>query len=904
VKKTTTMAVLGLILCLAVLIGGWEQATVQAQDPLVLPVDQIIIKYKDDANLNQAAQAQASSQLQRLSDVAGASIDYFRPMSGYAHVMRLSEPLSMEDAINMTAQLAALPEVEYAEPDYKVFPLEEGPDIPLSSPNDTRYSELWHYFAPTAGTYGVNAPTAWDMITGASDVYIAILDTGITDHADLAGRWIGGYDLVSDANVANDGDGRDSDAHDPGDWLTDAESKDPPFSTVGCPVSDSSWHGTHVAGTIGAATNNNLGIAGLNWDSKIVPVRVLGKCFGYTSDIADGIRWAAGLSVPGTSLNSHPTKVINMSLGGYSPTGCSTTYQTAINAAHGEGATIVVSAGNSNANAGEYQPANCNNVVTVAATNRYGNRASYSNYGTAVDISAPGGGIGGGVLSTMNTGTQGPADDTYAFYQGTSMAAPHVSGVASLIYSLNPTLTPSQVLTILQSNVTAFPSGSTCNTSDCGSGIINAAAALAAVPDPRPKIPTLSPISNSSKSGSFTVDWDDVANADEYTLQEDDNSSFTSPSTAYGGTASQADINGKTGGTWYYRVRAENSSGTLGWSNTVSTVVKPDPPVLDAITNPGNTDSYSVTWSTSANADGYLLQEATTGTFDDATTRYMGADTQYTVTGQTGGFWYYRVRADSPSGTSDWSTTKSVFVNFSPLNPPNLLPITNPNQKDTFTIQWGDVLNATTYILEESDNPYFVNPVVVYSGAMEETLLTDRMSGNLYYRARAANASNQGPWSNSQSTEVQHQLYLPIVVSPCIPDPAGESNNIDDALIVCSGQIITGQVNDNDWDDVYRIYALSGEEITLSMSGTGGDADLYLFAPGSTDVNDDTPFAFSAQDGNDEFIMATLDTSGYWYIDVYSYLGTIDYSLSIDLANTTSQTLVFESQATGHHKRR
>ena len=213
-------------------------------------------------------------------------------------------------------------------------------------------------------------------------------------------------------------------------------------------------------------------------------MRVLGKCGGTTSDIADGMRWSAGLPVPGVPANANPAKVLNLSLGGSGA--CSATYQNAINAIVAAGSTVVISAGNSNADASGFRPANCNGVITVAATNRNGYTAYYSNYGATVEISAPGGETSptssNGVLSTLNTGTQGPVADTYTYYQGTSMAAPHVAGVASLLYSRKPSLTPAQVLVDLQSTVTAFPAGSTCNTSNCGSGIVNAGAAVAAVP--------------------------------------------------------------------------------------------------------------------------------------------------------------------------------------------------------------------------------------------------------------------------------------------------------------------------------------------------------------------------------------------------------------------------------------
>jgi serine protease len=759
---------IGFVLALGLIlfsISG-EQAVAQADISMGVPTDQLIIKYKSEANLDESAQAQAGVQMQRLSNAAGVSLDYFRPMSGEAHVLKLPERMSVKDVQQIAVRLSALPEVEYAEPDYIMFAIEDIPQSPLLVPNDPGYTDQWHYFAPTAGNYGVNAPSAWDLTTGSSGIYVAVLDTGILNHADLSGRWTGGYDMISDDLVANDGDGRDNNPQDPGDWITLAESSSGYFA--GCRVTNSSWHGTHVAGTISAATNNSSGVAGLNWVSQIVPVRVLGKCGGYLSDIADGIRWAAGLPVTGVPANAYPAQVINMSLGGGGT--CEATYQNAITDVYNAGATIVVAAGNESMDAGGFRPANCNNVITVAATDRYGDQAHYSNFGSVVEISAPGGDTrfaNSGVLSTLNDGTTGPGNDNYVYYQGTSMAAPHVAGVASLMYSLNPSLSPAQVSSILQNNVTSFPGGSTCNTSICGSGIVNAAAALAAVPDPVPVAPTLDAISNPDGDGDFLVNWNDVPDATSYTLLVDDNSSFSSPTTAFSGSASQYNVTGQAPGTWYYRVRASNSSGDGAWSNTVSVDVKPDPPTLNPIVNPGSLDAYTTDWSVTAGADGYLLQEADNPSFTGASTRYMGANTQYDVTGQAGGTWYYRVNAYADSVDSDWSNVVTTTVTTSYLNAPLLAPIDNADEDGDYTVAWSAVVSATSYILEESDNQYFVNPIVVYSGTMTQTNIIEQDGGTWYYRVRASDGVENSPWSNSRSVDVAEitLVFLPVVMN-------------------------------------------------------------------------------------------------------------------------------------------
>lgn len=339
--------------------------------------------------------------------------------------------------------------------------------VPMATPNDTRYNEQWHYFEATAG---INAPAAWDITTG-SGVTVAVIDTGYRPHADLDSKILPGYDFIGDLSMANDGNGRDSDASDPGDWVAANE------CYSGSPASNSSWHGTHVAGTVAAESNNNQGVAGVAWNADILPIRVLGKCGGYTSDIADGIIWASGGSVSGVPANSNPAEVLNLSLGGSGS--CPSTTQSAINTARANGSVVVVAAGNSNDNAANYTPASCNGVITVASVDRGGNRAYYSNYGSVIDVAAPGGETqvsSNGVLSTLNTGTTTPGSDNYAFYQGTSMAAPHVAGIAALMYAVNPSITPDQVETDLKNTARSFPG----SCSQCGSGIVDAAAAVQA----------------------------------------------------------------------------------------------------------------------------------------------------------------------------------------------------------------------------------------------------------------------------------------------------------------------------------------------------------------------------------------------------------------------------------------
>ncbi len=437
-------------------------------------LSRLIVKFRDAATSEASRRNEPLSRarLDQLTARGGHALAHERAMSGGAYVVRLLQAVPEDQAEALAATLETDPEVEYAEPDRLMHP--------LLVPNDPRYGEQWNFMGPSAG--GVNMPPAWDITTGAANITVAVIDTGaLPGHPDLAGRYIGGYDFVSDSAVANDGDGRDADASDPGDWVTSAENANPNGPFYRCGVSNSSFHGTHVAGIVGAASNNGIGVAGINWVSKILPVRVLGKCGGFTSDIADGIRWAAGISVVGAPSNPNPARVLNLSLGGSG--NCGSTYQNAINAALGANAVVVVAAGNSNTDASQTAPANCSGVITVAATNYAGQRASYSNFGASVEIAAPGGGDGQAILSTLNSAalSPDPAGYNYVLYAGTSMATPHVAGIASLVLSVNPALTPAQVLAKIQTTARTFPTGTgrDCTTATCGAGIIDAGAAVA-----------------------------------------------------------------------------------------------------------------------------------------------------------------------------------------------------------------------------------------------------------------------------------------------------------------------------------------------------------------------------------------------------------------------------------------
>lgn len=339
--------------------------------------------------------------------------------------------------------------------------------------SDTWFSsqwDLWDAAATTrAGGYGVDAPRAWTRTTGSSDVVVAVLDTGITDHPDLAGAHLApGYDFVSEEDGVNtgDGDGWDADPTDEGDACADLGES-------------SSWHGTFVTGEI-AAKHGGQGVAGEASGVTIEPVRVLGGCGGSEADTIAAVEWASGGTVAGVPANARPARVISMSLGSASGT-CSDGMQTAVDDAIGRGSIVVSAAGNDGSALSATSPANCAGVVSVAATTRTGALAGYSNHGTAAlspTIAAPGGTDANPILGdgwTSKTTFAAAGNRAAVIWdEGTSMATPRVSASIALLLSLHPELTRDQVVARLIASATPFPAAANCTPTRCGPGIVNA----------------------------------------------------------------------------------------------------------------------------------------------------------------------------------------------------------------------------------------------------------------------------------------------------------------------------------------------------------------------------------------------------------------------------------------------
>ncbi len=358
-------------------------------------------------------------------------------------------------------ELMREPEIEYAEPDVRVHA--------SAQPLDPHFRDMWHLHDSDVA---IRMPGAWDVTQGSREIVTAVLDSGITPHPELAANVLPGYSFVSNALSAN-GVPRGPRADDPGDWLSEEETS-AGGAFRGLPAQHSSWHGTRVAGIIGATANNGIGIAGVNWYGAVLPVRVLGKGGGSTSDVVDGMRWSAGIPVAGAPANPHPARVVNLSLGSIGA--CSRTFQEAVDELNAKGVTVVAAAGNGGNNTID-MPANCRGVISVGASDNTGRRAFDSNTHPRVTLSAP----GTGILSLANDGTRAPGAAAYGMTSGTSFAAPQVSGVVSLMLAVNPRLSPRDIADILK-RTARFPEVAqttrSCRVIPAGRGILDARAAI------------------------------------------------------------------------------------------------------------------------------------------------------------------------------------------------------------------------------------------------------------------------------------------------------------------------------------------------------------------------------------------------------------------------------------------
>ena len=696
------------VLILSVLVVGiaWPaSANVENPPPGVAGTDlspefkpgELLVKFGLEVSAASAQSAMQGYQAEYIETLYGSEVELWRVPEG--------------SELHTVEQLNAEPFVEYAEPNYRIHAFD-------NVPNDPSFSKQW-------ALAKIGSPAAWDLTTGSSGVTVAILDTGIDpSHPDLASKIVAGYDFVDGDNNPHDENG----------------------------------HGTHVAGIAAAVTNNGIGVAGMDWQARIMPVRILDReGGGWISDMVSGIGWA----------KDHGADVLNLSLGApyYSSSA-----QTAINQAHSSGVLVVASMGNSGDSTTQY-PAGYNNVLAVASTGPFDYRWHDSNYGTHCDIAAPGGDMTylhdpDGIYSTMPTYEVYLNKDpyyysqNYDYLQGTSMAAPHVSGLAALLWAVAPGLSPDGVQTAIES--TAVDKGAAGWDPYYGHGRIDALAAVC-VPC-SPGAPTLYSIDNADEDGTYLVDWSDEGCAPSYTLQEDAFPSFPSPTTRSGLSNSQFQIANQDTGIWYYRVRASNRCGTGAWSNVQSVRVRPLPPSLGPISNPGDEDEYELTWSAVPSASGYKLQEDNDPSFSNAVVRYKGKSTQYNVTGQRAGTWHYRVIAYNYVGDSLPSNAEETTVADPGLLSPALSPIDNEDGDGDYSVEWGGVTGATSYVLEESRDSYFAAPTELYSGPDTQHEVSGRQEGTWHYRVRAFGPGGQSPWSSPKYAIVPAWVYSPLIL--------------------------------------------------------------------------------------------------------------------------------------------
>ena len=589
----------------------------------------VIVKFRADSGLRRALTGRSGKPL------------LMEPQHAKALATRLNMPLSDGRVLGTHTQLvkgaglssaqlvrrlSSQPDVEWAVADERRY-IRSAPNDPYfaaGQPGVTPAVGQWYPRAPDATLVSaINALGAWAISTGSSQVTVAVLDTGVVyGHPDLAGKLYSGYDFVSDSATSNDGNARDADASDPGDFARPGE----------CGYSQavaSSWHGTQVAGLVGAATNNGIGIAGTGRDVMVLPVRVLGACGGTDSDIIAAMRWAAGLTsdVGGGSVvvNAHPAKVINLSLG--SKGVCSQAYIDLMQELTAAGVTVVVAAGNE-AGLATDTPANCRGALAVAALRHIGTKVAFSSMGPEIAISAPGGNCVNltgeclyPIITTSNAGTTGPTTSTYTngstdVSVGTSFAAPQVSGTIGLMLSLNPALSPAEIRSALQGSARTFPvSGAApgvlqcqapsstaqgecyCSTSTCGAGMLDAAAALARInPAPTARITVDTSALVPSKSifvsaAASTAAGSRTLTGYQWTLLSGQQfASFAGSTTA--ATATVVFV--ANAGSVEVQLRVTDSSGD---SNTATQTLSGAPAVLAPVGSSGGGGSVSVWWA-------------------------------------------------------------------------------------------------------------------------------------------------------------------------------------------------------------------------------------------------------------------------------------------------------------------
>lgn len=521
------------VLLAALLAAGFAAAPVGAQSTSTTDAanGRVIVQLRDAGASSDAPDRRVLSadRVTTLGARVGLSLQL---QSGPAPGMGVVSAPGMS-AEALAERLAADPDVLFAEPDQRRHIRQV--------PNDPRYSEQW--LLQNGQPAAINALGAWEVTTGSSDVVVAVIDTGVRfEHEDLVDRLLPGYDFITIASMAGDGDGRDADASDPGDFLSAQDLQQSFFAGCGDgpggnQPSTSSWHGTRVAGVIAATGNNSRGIAGVSWAARLLPVRALGKCGGFDSDIIAAMRWSGGLAVPGVPSNPNPARIINMSLGG--PGSCTVGYQQTVAELRSAGVMVIAAAGNDTF--GVETPGNCPGVFTVAGLRHVGTKVGYSSNGPEVDIAAPAGNCPSAtgpcefqIPATTNLGLTVPAGNGYTDGNnptyGTSFAAPQAAGVAALMLSVHSGLQLDALSERMREAARPFPqeeglpicpqvdifSGQcSCTTEACGAGMLDARGAVLAALRPQAVVAasggaanaTLDGSASSASSGRQLVSW-------------------------------------------------------------------------------------------------------------------------------------------------------------------------------------------------------------------------------------------------------------------------------------------------------------------------------------------------------------------------------------------------------------
>ncbi|WP_129778792.1 S8 family peptidase [Peristeroidobacter soli] len=577
----------------------------------------VIVKFRA-AGASPGVQAKSTSNT--VAALAGRNQLTLKQTSQIAsnmHVMQFESETSGESLDESLARLRADSSVEYAEPDQLRYP--------HAVPNDPLYTGQWYLQNAASTPSAINAEGAWDVTTGKSGVVIAVLDTGVLfSHPDLlraaaSGKLLPGYDFISDTSVANDGNGRDSDPTDPGDWVTTADANSAAFSD--CSVADSSWHGTRVAGILGALTNNSTGVSGIAWSSSILPVRVLGKCGGYDSDILAAMLWAGGIHVDGVPDNANPAKIENLSLGATGTT-CPASYQDVVDQLTAAGVLVVASAGNEGGPVGV--PARCDGVAAIAGLRHAGTKVGFSSLGTEIALGAPGGncvntGVGQPCLysidTTYNIGATTAGANAYTdqsdYNVGTSFSAPIVAGIAGLMVSANANLDSIQLLARLKEGATTpFPVSSdpsipqchvpvsandlqttecSCTTQTCGVGMADANGAVQAALRPIAAVTTPSSV---SAGQSLALQAAGSAAACNYTIASYAWTVVSGAVSIVGSSTDTATVIAPSSGSYTVRLTVTDN---MGRQDTADVVVSSNAATTSAPSNAGTTACASGT---------------------------------------------------------------------------------------------------------------------------------------------------------------------------------------------------------------------------------------------------------------------------------------------------------------------